>query len=53
MMQSPFFQLQQNDVVYVEPESTKGIAAERLTIFLPIIISITSLVITVVNLVTR
>ena len=53
MMQSPFFQLQQNDVVYVEPEPTKGIGAERLTIFLPIIISITSLVVTVVNLVTR
>jgi polysaccharide export outer membrane protein len=53
MMQSPFFQLQQNDVIYVEPEKTKGIGAERLTIFLPIIISITSLVITVVNLLTR
>lgn len=53
MMQSPFFQLQQNDVVYIEPEPTKGIGAERLTIFLPILISITSLIVTVVNLVSR
>ena len=51
MLQSPYFQLQQNDVVYVEPEKTRGIGAERLTIFLPIIISIVSLLVTVVNLI--
>ncbi|CAN5502289.1 polysaccharide biosynthesis/export family protein [soil metagenome] len=48
IMQSPYFQLQQNDVVYVEPETTKGISAERATILLPIIASVTSLALTLV-----
>lgn len=51
MMQSPFFQLQQNDVVYVEPEKSKGISSERTTILLPILVSLTTLVLTLVNLI--
>ena len=51
IMQSPYFQLHQNDVVYVEPEKTKGISAERFTIFLPILVSMTTLILTLVNLV--
>ncbi|MES2646526.1 MAG: polysaccharide biosynthesis/export family protein [Bacteroidota bacterium] len=47
IMQSPFYQLKQNDVVYVEPNINKGFRSERFSIILPFVISITSLLLTV------
>jgi polysaccharide export outer membrane protein len=35
-IQSPYFQLRQNDVVYVEPNKNKGIATETWLILLPL-----------------
>lgn len=53
MLQSPYYQLQQNDIVYIEPESAKGIAGERTTVLLPILVSLTTLTLTLVNLFLR
>jgi polysaccharide export outer membrane protein len=40
LLQSPFFQLHQNDVVYVTPVSNKGTRTENVAIWLPVILSI-------------
>ena len=53
MLQSPFYQLKQNDVVYVEPNETKGFRNERFTIVLPFIVSITSFLLTISTLFIR
>jgi polysaccharide export outer membrane protein len=38
-IQSPFFQLKQNDVVYVEPSKTKGLRSEGFAFWLPLVLS--------------
>ncbi len=38
--QSPFFQLRQNDVVYVEPYKTKSLRSESFSFWVPIILSV-------------
>ncbi len=40
VLQSPWFQLRQNDIVYVEPNRSKGTLGSRATIWVPIITSI-------------
>lgn len=50
MLQSPFYQLRQNDVVYVEPNKDKGFKNERFAIIMPFIVSVTSFIITFVTL---
>jgi polysaccharide export outer membrane protein len=48
-IQSPFFQLRQNDVVYVEPNKNKGILGEGWVLWVPVITSILSLVLVAVT----
>jgi len=42
--QSPFFQLHQNDVVYVEPYKTKSLRSESFSFWVPIILSVVTTV---------
>lgn len=53
ILKSPFYQLHQNDIVYVEPNVDKGFRTERISIFLPFVVSITSFVVSVVSLFLR
>jgi len=49
VMQSPYFQLRQNDIVYVQPNKSKGILGTRSSIWIPIVttlISVTAIVLT-------
>ena len=48
-IQSPFFQLQQNDLVYVEPNKGRGLSGETWTIITPIITSILTLLVIIVS----
>lgn len=48
-MQSPFFQLRQNDVVYVEPNNSKGILGEGWVLWVPVITSILSLILVAIT----
>lgn len=48
-LQSPYFQLKQNDVVYVEPSKKKGLMAENLNIWIPVITSTISLIIIAIS----
>lgn len=43
VMRSPFYNLRQNDIVYVEPIKRKGLQAENLNVVIPIITSFISL----------
>jgi polysaccharide biosynthesis/export protein len=43
VMRSPFYNLRQNDVVYVEPLKRKGIQTEGLNVIIPVITSFISL----------
>ena len=48
VMQSPFFQLKQNDIVYVQPNKNKGLQGTKSNIWIPIIttlISVTAIII--------
>lgn len=45
VFKSPYFQLHQNDVVYVEPSKLKGFLSGNTVILLPIITSVISLII--------
>ena len=45
VLSSPYFYLQQNDVIYVEPVPTRGYAASSLRTNIPFILSITTTVI--------
>jgi polysaccharide biosynthesis/export protein len=38
-LQSPYFQLRQNDVVYVEPSKSKGLRSEGFAFWLPLVLS--------------
>jgi polysaccharide export outer membrane protein len=40
VLQSPWFQLRQNDIVYVQPNKSKGILGSRASVWVPIITSI-------------
>jgi len=44
VMMSPYFQLQQNDIVYVQPNKNKGIMGTRSNILIPIFSSIASII---------
>jgi polysaccharide export outer membrane protein len=49
VMQSPYFQLKQNDIVYIQPNKSKGIQGTRSNIWIPIIttlISVAAIIIT-------
>jgi len=49
VMQSPYFQLRQNDIVYIQPNKSKGILGTRSSIWIPIVttlISVTAIVLT-------
>jgi polysaccharide export outer membrane protein len=49
VMQSPYFQLRQNDIVYVQPNKSKGLLGTRASIWIPIVttlISVTAIVLT-------
>jgi polysaccharide biosynthesis/export protein len=49
LLKSPYFQLKQNDIVYVQPNKSKGILGTRTNVWLPIvtgIISIAAIIIT-------
>jgi polysaccharide export outer membrane protein len=48
-IRSPFFQLQQNDLVYVEPNKGRGLSGEIWTIITPIITSILTLLVIIVS----
>lgn len=38
-MKSPYFQLRQNDVIYVEPSKSKGLRSEGFAFWLPLVLS--------------
>lgn len=38
-MKSPYFQLRQNDVIYVEPSKSKGLRSEGFAFWIPIVLS--------------
>lgn len=40
VVQSPYFQLKQNDIVYVQPNKSKGILGTRASVWVPIVTSI-------------
>jgi polysaccharide export outer membrane protein len=49
VMQSPYFQLKQNDIVYIQPNKNKGIQGTKSSIWIPIIttvISVAAIIIT-------
>lgn len=52
-IQSPYFQLRQNDVVYVEPNKNKGILGEGWVLWVPVITSILSLVLVAVTTIAK
>jgi polysaccharide export outer membrane protein len=43
VLQSPYFQLKQNDIVYVQPNKSKGILGTRTNVWLPIVTSLASI----------
>lgn len=48
VMQSPYFQLKQNDIVYIQPNKNKGLQASRSNIWIPIVstaVSVAALII--------
>lgn len=48
-IQSPYLQLRQNDVVYVEPNKNKGILGESWVLWVPVITSILSLILVAIT----
>jgi polysaccharide export outer membrane protein len=52
-IQSPYFQLRQNDVVYVEPYKSKGLISESWVTFVPIVTSVLTLVAISLSYLTR
>lgn len=49
-LRSPFFQLKQNDIVYIQPNKNKGLAGTQATIWVPIITSLLSIVAIILTL---
>lgn len=52
-IRSPFFQLRQNDVVYVEPNKSKGFSSESWIAIVPLLTPIVWLLPTLINLIFR
>jgi len=52
-IQSPYFQLRQNDVVYVEPNKNKGLLGESFTQLVPMVVSILTLIVIALTNLTR
>lgn len=42
VMQSPYFQLKQNDIVYIQPNKNKGLQGSRSNIWIPIVSTVVS-----------
>jgi polysaccharide export outer membrane protein len=40
VLQSPYFQLKQNDVVYIEPSKNKGVLASNSSVWVPILVGL-------------
>jgi len=51
-IQSPYFQLRQNDVVYVEPNKNKGLQGEGWTLWVPVITGILALIVVAITSIT-
>lgn len=43
VFQSPYFQLKQNDIVYIQPNKSKGILGTRTNVWLPIVTGVVSI----------
>jgi polysaccharide export outer membrane protein len=52
ILSSPYYYLQSNDVVYVEP-STDRVAKERNVMLLPIVLSVTTLLVVIIDRIGR
>ncbi len=52
-IRSPFFQLRQNDIIYVEPNKSKGLMSESWAVITPIVTSILSLIVISLTYLTR
>ncbi|MET0241960.1 MAG: polysaccharide biosynthesis/export family protein [Flavitalea sp.] len=46
---SPYFQLKQNDIVYIQPNKSKGLAGTRASIFIPVITGIISVAVIIIT----
>lgn len=46
---SPFFQLKQNDIVYIQPNKSKGVAGTRAGLIIPIITGIISVAVIIIT----
>jgi polysaccharide biosynthesis/export protein len=42
VMQSPYFQLKQNDIVYIQPNKSKGLQGTRSSIWIPVVTTLIS-----------
>jgi polysaccharide biosynthesis/export protein len=42
VMQSPYFQLRQNDIVYIQPNKNKGLQGSRSNIWIPVVSTVVS-----------
>ncbi|MEO7310411.1 MAG: polysaccharide biosynthesis/export family protein [Chitinophagaceae bacterium] len=49
-LKSPYFQLRQNDVVYVEPIKTKGLVGNKVSYVLPIVASAVLIIVSIISL---
>jgi polysaccharide export outer membrane protein len=52
-IRSPFFHLKQNDLIYVEPNKSRGIISESWTMITPVITSILTLLVIIVSNILR
>jgi polysaccharide export outer membrane protein len=52
-IRSPYFQLRQNDVIYIEPYKSKGFVSESWVTLLPIVASVLSLLVISLSYLTR
>lgn len=50
---SPYFYLQQNDVVYVEPNNTRAIASQNVSLYLSMVTTLASLATVIVSVITK
>ena len=52
-IRSPYFQLRQNDIVYVEPNKNKGILGEGWVLWVPVITSVLSLILVAITSISK
>lgn len=50
ILQSPFYQLKQNDIVYVEPAKSKGFRSESIAVIVPVMASFVSLLLSITTI---